>query len=89
MEKIILLAISAALVFGCGTREIAVSSALPCPEPLVIAKAEPEVRARIDELRDSADPVDVATYEFFLRRAALQKARRDRLQEICRSTRGE
>lgn len=85
MKLLILAGIIPFLFLGCA-QPVPVSAALPCPDPLELTKAEPDVRAKINELRDSEDPADVAAYEFFLRRAAIQKARRARLQEICRST---
>ena len=87
MKEIIITGMLAtALIASCAT-PVPVSTALPCPDPLVLAKADPEVRAHIDAMRDAATGSDERlAYEFFLRRAASQKARRARLQDICRST---
>ena len=77
------------LFLGC-TRDILVSAALPCPAPLEIPRAEPAVKAMINALRRTdakgGNQQDRDLYEFFKRRADLQKARRNRLQNICRST---
>jgi hypothetical protein len=86
-EILIVGMLSVALIASCSTREVAVGTELPCPDPLVLVKADPEVRAHIDKMRDAEAGSDQRrTYEFFLHRAAKQKARRARLQEICRST---
>ena len=71
---------------GCASTPIATSIELPCPEPLVIPRAEPHIKAMINALRDSDLATERDLYEFFKRRADLQAARRNRLQTICRST---
>jgi len=85
--KAIITVLSVLVLVSCGTREVAVGTALPCPDPLVLVKADPATRAHIDTMKNAAAGSDQRmAYEFFLRRAAKQKARRARLQEICRST---
>lgn len=89
MKILMLVVVSTLLVTGC-VKEIAVSAPLPCPDPLEIPRAEPAVKAMINALRRSdaagGNQDDRNLYEFFKRRADLQAARRNRLQNICRST---
>jgi len=87
MKLLTLVLIGSFWVIGCGTREVVVGTALPCPDPLVLVKADPTVRAHIDAMKNAVPGSDQRmAYEFFLHRSAKQKARRVRLQEICRST---
>ncbi len=76
-----LLLASLVSVAGCASTIVPVAVPLDCPEPLEIAKAPPHIKAKIDAMRQS----DPDLYEFFLRRAKLQAARRETLQNICRS----
>lgn len=89
MKILIAIVISSFLMVGC-TKEIAVSAPLPCPPLLEIPKAEPAIKAMINALRrtdaEGGNQQDRDLYEFFKRRADLQAARRNRLQNICRST---
>ena len=84
-----LAALALLVLANCATTTT-VSSPLPCPDPLVIEKAPIPIRAHIDELKrtdaEGGNQRDRDLYEFFLRRAALQKQRRQTLQDICRST---
>ena len=89
MRLLIFAVIIPFLFLGC-TKDIMVSAPLPCPDPLEIQRAEPAVKAMINALRrpdaEGGNQQDRDLYEFFKRRADLQAARRNRLQNICRST---
>jgi len=77
--KLLTILFAAFLITGCGSKTITVSAELDCPVPLVLPVASESVKAEIQTLSDE-------TYTYFVQRDKLQTARRETLQEICRST---
>jgi len=67
------------LITGCGPKTITVSAELDCPAPLVLPVPSESVKADIQVMSDE-------TYSYFVQRDKLQTARRETLQDICRST---
>lgn len=69
-------------VSGCATQYVPVAASLDCPDPLILEKADFQVKAKINVMK-AHDP---ELYQFFFDRAELQRKRRETLQSICRST---
>ena len=67
---------------GCATQYVPVSTPLDCPDPLVLEKANPDLKAQINDMKKNNKPL----YEFFYYRSKAQKDQRATLQAVCRST---
>lgn len=69
-------------VGGCATQYVPVSAPLDCPDPLILEKASPEIKAQINDMKKNNKPL----YEFFYFRSIAQIDQRATLQAVCRST---
>lgn len=70
------------VVAGCATQYVPIAAPLDCPEPLILEKATPEIKAQINEMKQNNKPL----YEFFYFRSKENKAQRAMLMKICLST---
>ncbi len=78
--KSLLLALSITLLASCATT-IPVVVELPCPDPIELPKLP-------EELKPELSQVSPDLQNYFITRDKLQTARRETLQNICRSTHG-